>query len=155
MIRAPNFSLREWKHSKMNVTEEYYWAVRFQFVGVWIWLDTILYRLHKCIFKFDLRKNRLAPDLPECYCCVSRRVFVWLHCVLYISRLKLNKFSSVVPSISWILFWVLFCILVPSRRIASSWLNVWCFVWTNVRLFFWVRIFKYKLNMFYTYDAND
>jgi hypothetical protein len=34
--KRPNYSLREWKHSKMNVTEEYCQAVGFQYVGVWI-----------------------------------------------------------------------------------------------------------------------
>lgn len=49
---------------------------RFQCVGVWIFWTAVRERifLTVCVFSSDLRKIRLASDLPERNCCASSGV---------------------------------------------------------------------------------
>jgi hypothetical protein len=74
-------------------------SIRFQFVAAWtatafpgIYTPT---QLTARVFNYDLRKVRLAPNLPERIYCVSCRVSVYMSlCQLYVVMSAICSYVS-------------------------------------------------------------
>ena len=133
MNGTPNFCLREWKCSEIDVGSDILWSISSQCDGVLISseLPCIYRQVHSwpsvAILSFKLHKIQLVPDLPECNYGISRRLTVMV-CSSYWYMNSPNKLISCKKIVTsahtvnrqYVIIWRCFTKIKASKRPCSA-----------------------------------